>query len=194
MDKNKTALLLLDLENDILDEEGKLAAFGIAAHAKQNKVIANTKKLLEKARAEGVKVIYVKVEYSEDYKEIATSKAPIQLGIPQTNALIKETEGTKINQELTPLPEEVVISKSRISPFTSPEFEKSLEGIETLILTGVATNFVIEATARTASDLDYEVIIPRDCCASMNQDMHDFSINNILPNLGKVTSSEEITF
>jgi nicotinamidase-related amidase len=49
----------------------------------------------------------------------------------------------------------------------------------------------VEATARTAADLDYEVIVVEDCCASMNQEMHDFSIKAILPNMAKVISSEE---
>lgn len=192
IDKNKTALLILDFVNDLLSEEGRLASFGIAAHAKQRNVISNTKKLLEKARSEGLKVIYSKVEYREGYPEIRNSKAPIQLGLPQTGALVKGSYGSEICNELKPLPGEVVISKSRINPFTNSEFEKQLEGIETIILAGVATNFVVESLARTASDLDYNVIIAEDCCASMNQEMHDFSINCILPNLGSVVSSEEI--
>ena len=192
IDKNKTALIMLDFENDMLDEQGRLAGFGIAAHAKARNIITNARKLLEKARSEGIKVIYAKVEYSEGYPEIRNSKAPVQLGLPQTGALVKDSYGAEICNELKPLPGEIVISKSRINPFTNPEFEKQLTGIENLILAGVATNFVVESTARTAADLDYNVIVAEDCCASMNQEMHAFSVNYILPNLGSVVSSEEI--
>jgi nicotinamidase-related amidase len=64
--------------------------------------------------------------------------------------------------------------------------------IDTLILTGVATNYVVEATARHASDDDYRLIILEDCCSSMNQEMHDFSMKNILTNLGEISNSDEI--
>lgn len=67
-----------------------------------------------------------------------------------------------------------------------------MKGVDTLILTGVATNFVVEATTRTAADKDYRVIIAEDCCASMNKEMHEFTINNILPNLAIISNSKEI--
>ena len=76
--------------------------------------------------------------------------------------------------------------------YTNPEFKKELEGFETLILTGVATNFVVEATARTAVDSGYEVIIAEDCCASVNKDLHDFTIKNILPNLAIISGVNKI--
>lgn len=192
MEKDKTALLVMDFENDMIDEKGKVAAFGMAAHARKQNAVENTAKLLNKARDAGIKVIFVKVGYSKDYREIISSKEPVQQMTPQTGAMIWDTWGTEFPEQLKPEASELVIKKSRISPFSNPQFEENLKGIETLILTGVATNFVVESTARTAADLDYEVIVIEDCCASLNQEMHDFSIKNILPNIAKVISSKEL--
>ena len=89
---------------------------------------------------------------------------------------------------------EDIVEKNRINSFHNTNLKQILEkaGITTLIMTGVATNYVVEATARHASDDDYRVIVAEDCCSSMNQEVHDFSIKNIMPTLGVVTSSAEI--
>ena len=43
-----------------------------------------------------------------------------------------------------------------------------------------------------ASDDDYRLIILKDCCSNMNQELQDFSMQNILPNLGQISTSDEI--
>jgi nicotinamidase-related amidase len=62
----------------------------------------------------------------------------------------------------------------------------------TLLLTGVATNFVVEGTAREASDRGYNVVVVGDCCASMNQEAHDAALSVALPFLSTISSSDEV--
>jgi len=190
--KDNTALLIMDFENDMVDDKGKLAAFGIARHVKERNVTENTKKVLTKARSSGLKIIFVKVEYEKGYPELKNSKAPMYAGMNQTNALIKNTWGADLPNGLKPLKHEIIISKSRINPFTNKNLKKELKNIRTIILTGVATNFVVESAARTAADENYEVFVVEDCCASFNQQMHEFSIKNILPNITKVVKAEDL--
>jgi nicotinamidase-related amidase len=40
-------------------------------------------------------------------------------------------------------------------------------------------------------DSGYEVIILRDCCASASEEMHDFTLDNVLPYLATVSTSDE---
>jgi nicotinamidase-related amidase len=54
----------------------------------------------------------------------------------------------------------------------------------------VATQFVVEGTARDAVDRGYRVVVLEDCCASRRRNVHDFSINVILRELCDVTDSE----
>ncbi len=184
----------MDYQNDIVHENGKFAAWGFPAHVKQQNAIAKTKAVLDKARKAGVKVIFTKVEFSPDYKEIAKAKAPVFAAEKQANALVKGSWGAQIADELAPLPNETVLVKSKISAFSIPQLKKELKGIHTLILAGVATNFVVEATARQAADEDFEVIILEDCCASMNQQLHEFPLKSYMGNLAKVIKSAEIEF
>ena len=190
----KTVLMVMDFQNDIVDEKGKFAAWGLAAHVKEQKALENTAAMLAKARKAGVKVLYIKVEHAPGYPEIKNSKIGMYQGMKQAQALVEGSWGAQIHDAVKPHAGERVLIKRRINPFTIPTLEMELKGKETLLLAGVATNFVVEECARTAAAKDYEVIVLEDCCASMNQVMHDFPIKNILPNLVMIANSKDVTF
>jgi nicotinamidase-related amidase len=59
-----------------------------------------------------------------------------------------------------------------------------------LVLSGVATQFAVEGTAREAVDRGYRVLVLEDCCASRDRAVHDFSIETILRNLCQVSTAE----
>ena len=63
--------------------------------------------------------------------------------------------------------------------------------IGTVLLAGVATNFVVEGTAREACDRGYNVVVG-DCCASVNQEAHDAALTVALPFLSTISSLEEV--
>jgi nicotinamidase-related amidase len=56
---------------------------------------------------------------------------------------------------------------------------------------GIATNWVVEGTARYAADADYRVIVLEDCCAGISVEAHDFSIANVLSTIAEVSNSQE---
>jgi nicotinamidase-related amidase len=89
---------------------------------------------------------------------------------------------------------EAVVTKRGVSAFMASDLEPILKNkrIGTLLLAGVATNFVVEGTAREASDRGYNVIIVGDCCASVNQEAHDASLSVALPFLSTISNSEEV--
>ena len=61
--------------------------------------------------------------------------------------------------------------------------------VERLVLGGVATNLVVESTARAADDAGFEVQVLADCCASPNPAWHEFAITQILPLFGSISDS-----
>ncbi len=70
IDKGHTALLAMDLQNDIVDEKGAFKDFGFALMVKQTDVLGKTGRLLEAARRAGVKVIYVVVQARPGHPEV----------------------------------------------------------------------------------------------------------------------------
>ena len=57
---------------------------------------------------------------------------------------------------------------------------------------GVSTNFAVEGTVRGAVNRLFEVVVPEDCCASVPEEMHRFSIDRILALLGTISSSDAV--
>ena len=192
--KERTALLIMDVQNDIVHEDGKYKDFGSPAHAKERNILINIKKVLDKAREVGVKVIYVKFGMRDFSAEVAGNHTPILAAVSDLKACDLNAWGGEVHESIKPIEGEAIVEKNRINAFHRTNLKEILveADIDTLILTGVATNYVIEATARHASDDDYKLIILDDCCSSMNQDMHDFSMQNILPNLGEISTSDEV--
>lgn len=56
----------------------------------------------------------------------------------------------------------------------------------------MATNFVIDSTARYGAELGYEIHVLEDCCASWSAEMHEFAIKYIIPQFGIVDNVENL--
>ena len=198
LDKEHTALLVMDLENDIVHEEGAFKDFGFAQMVKDNDVLGKINTLLIAARRNGVKVIYISVKFRPGHPE-ASRNAGLFQAVVGANALVEGTWGAEIHQAVTPQEGEPVVTKRAVSAFASSDLEKLLHNsgintlVLTLVLTGVATNFVVEGTAREAADRNYNVVVVGDCCASASQEVHDSALTNTLPFLATVTTLDEVT-
>jgi nicotinamidase-related amidase len=192
--KAHTALLVMDFENDIVHPEGAFKDFGFAQMVADNNVLDKTSQLLTAARSSGVTVIYVSVKFREGDPERPANSGLWQ-GLHGANALVEGTWGSQIHDQLTPEKGEPIVTKRGVSAFAASDIEQILHNkrIGTLILAGVATNFVVEGTARQACDLGYDTIVVGDCCASMTQEAHDSSLNTALPFLCTVSNLDEVS-
>ena len=194
LDKSKTALLAMDFENDIVHEEGALKDFGLAQMVKENGILAKVSTMLDAARSAGVKVVYVSVKFRPGHPEVSPYTGLFQ-AVVATNALVEGTWGAQIHEAVAPREGEPVVTKRAVSAFAASDLEKLLNasGISTLLLCGVATNFVVEGTAREAADRGYKVVVVGDCCSSMSQEAHDAALNTVLPFLATITTLDEVT-
>ncbi len=194
IDKGHTVLLAMDFENDIVHENGALKDVGFAAMVEQNNVLAKTARLLDAARRSSVKVIYVSVKFRPGYPERPTNDSQFAPLI-QANALVEGTWGAEIHEAVTPQDGDMVVTKRAVSAFYGSDLAVLLAtgGIDTLLLCGVATNFVVEGTAREATDRGYNVVIVGDCCTSASQELHDAALNTALPFLATISNLDEVT-
>lgn len=193
IDKRHTALLVMDFENDIVHPEGAFKDFGFAQMVADNGVLDKTAQLLVAARGAGITVIYVSVKFRPGYPE-RPANAGLWQGLHAANALVEGTWGAQIHDRVAPQASEAVVTKRGVSAFTASDLEQILHvaHIGTLLLAGVATNFVVEGTARQASDLGFNTVVVGDCCASVNQEAHDASLTTALPFLCTITSLDEV--
>ena len=96
--------------------------------------------------------------------------------------------------ELWPKQREYVVIKHRFSAFAGTDLDMVLRSrrIDSVVLTGVVTNFCIESTARDAVSLNYKVIVLADCTAAKNRELHEFSLDIIAQSFGTVTTSGKV--
>ena len=193
IDNARTALLVMDFENDVVHEDGAFKDFGFAAMVKQNDVFSKTARLLDATRRSGVKVIYVSVKFRSGYPE-RPANGGLFGALVGASALVEGTWGAEIHQAVAPKEGEAVVTKRGVSAFYGSDLAPILTtaGIGTLLLSGVATNFVVEGTAREATDRGYDVVIVGDCCASVSQEAHDAALTVALPFLATISNLDEV--
>ena len=182
-----SALLLQDLQNEIIKGSRPVVPLSGA------QLIANCQKLLAKARAVGMLVIYVRVSRRPDLKDAPRPPLGASSG-GGAPGLIEGTAGAEVVAELAPRPEDVVITKHTTTPFHTTDIGVYLRrfGISTLILTGYSTTGVVEGTLRDARDQDYDCVVVRDCCAAATVQEHETCVDLVFPRMAWVATVDEV--
>jgi gluconolactonase len=193
LDPKRTALIIQDMQNDVIIEGGAFAESGSPAHAKEQNVVANSQKLADAARSKGVPVIHVHYIVEEGAPGLKLN-APLFQGLKEAGAMVRGSWGAAPAEGLEPKEGDYVVEKMRMSAWEGTKLEQLLVGlgIDTVIVTGAWTNMSIEHTSRTGADKGYNMIVPEDCCSTMNADWHNASINFALQNVSTVTNSGEV--
>ena len=189
LDPGHCALLIQDMQNDVIIEGGAFAESGSPVHAKEQNVVANVIDLAAACRAKGIPVLHVHYIVEEGAAGLKLN-APLFGGVKETGALVRGTWGAAPADGLEPQDGDFVVEKMRMSGWQGTRLENLLEGLDrdTIIVTGAWTNMSIEHTSRTGADKGYAMVVPEDGCSTMNPDWHNASINYALQNVSTVTT------
>ena len=188
LDPSRCALIVQDLQNDVIIEGGAFAESGSPQHAKEQNVVENVKRLAAVCRAKGVPVIHVWYVVEPGAPGLKLN-APLFNGVKDANALVRGTWGAAPAEGLEAQDGDFVVEKMRMSAWQGTKLENLLAGLgrDTVIVTGAWTNMSIEHTARTGADKGYVMVVPEDGCSTMNADWHRASIDYALQNVATVT-------
>lgn len=191
---SETALLLCDLQNEMVDPQGKVGGGGLAKVVADRRVLENASAVLQAARKAGATVVHVRVGFRADYLDLA-SVAPRTARLKEHKAVVVGTWGTEFPAIVAPRDDEMVVTKQCVNPFFNTNLLTWLlnRGIRHVAIGGVVTNLVVESTARYADDAGLAVSVLEDCCAAPNADWHRFSTEQILPLFGRVIPSKVLT-
>ena len=193
IDPKRAALIVQDLQNDVIMDGGAFADSGSPEHAKEQNVVENVKRLADACRAAGIPVIHIHYVVEEGAPGLKVN-APLFEGVKDANALVRGTWGAAAVDGLEPQKGDFVVEKMRMSGWQGTRLELLLSalGRDTIIVTGAWTNMSIEHTARTGADKGYFMIVPEDGCSTMNADWHNASINFALQNVCTVTTVDAL--
>lgn len=191
MESPRTILMVMDMQRDFCDSDGAYARHGFDVTPAQP-LVPRITKVMEAFRARRWPIVATQLTILTDLDGNA-----IGLGHLRELRPWMVTEGFRPGEKghnlITALPKpDYAVRKWDYSAMFQTELEKLLTalGTERLIFTGIATNGVVEGTARDAIMRGWHVVTLSDCVAGFNQKLHEASLVN-LANIGKVITSGE---
>ncbi len=179
----KTAILVIDMQRDFIDKGAPIECPGGRA------IIGPIQRLLSVARHEKLPVIFTQEAHRSqgvDFGRELDGEEPVHC--------VEGTPGIEIVPDLARKPGEFLIVKRRYSAFFATDLDLLLRGlaIDTLVLSGVATDVCVRATAQDAQQLNYRVLVPGECVAGTSVEQHRAALKNISYILGKVLPLDDI--
>jgi len=181
MTKQDKALLVMDMQISITER-----------YDNANDVIKIIKKAMLYAKEQEIAIIFVKVGFRQGMPEVS-SRNKVFYASKKRAENIDLSEMMKIHPDLTPLPNDLVITKNRFSAFSGSDLETLLRSmdIKELILTGIATSGVVLSTLREASDKDFVLTVLSDACTDSDPEVHNLLLTKIFPIQAAVLSTQE---
>jgi nicotinamidase-related amidase len=147
----KTALILIDIQNDYFDK-GTMPLVG------SDKASMNAKKILERFRADCLPIIHI--------QHIAAR--------PTATFFLPKTAGAEIHDLVKPIEQEKTIVKHYPNSFRETELLDYLKenNITDLVICGMMTHMCVDATARAAKDFGFNIILIGDACATKDLEIN----------------------
>lgn len=178
----KTALLVMDVQRGIVERYGHEAGtfLGRLAH------------VTDVARAAGIPVIYVTVRFRSGYPEVSPRNRSFS-ALSGNASFVEGMPASEIDQRVAPREGDIVVTKRRVGAFTGSDLEVVLRslGVETIVLTGIATSGVVLSTLRAAADMDYRIVVLSDCTVDADEEVHRVLITKVFPRQAEVMTSRE---
>src|SRR5690242_14521426 len=193
LDRSRTALIIQDMQNDVIIEGGAFADSGAPEHAKQQNVVENVARLAAACREAGVPVIHIWYIVEPGATGLKQN-APLFEGVKSANALVRGSWGAAPAEGLEPQEGDHVVEKMRMNGFYETRLDILLRGLgaETLIITGAWTNMSIEHTARHAADAGYRAVVASDGTSTVNDEWQHAALNYAMQNVASVATCAEI--
>jgi nicotinamidase-related amidase len=169
-----TALLVMDLQNAIVERFAGAAVLERAVAA------------AAAARAHGVPVIFVRVGFRPGHPEVSPRNRAFA-ALTASGGFADE-HATAIHPALDPAPDEVVVTKRRVSAFAGSDLDVVLRAgaITDLVLCGIATSGVVLSTLRQAADLDFRLTVLADACGDADAEVHRVLTEKVFPRQAEV--------
>src|SRR6188768_1781183 len=179
MDPKRTALVLIEYQNDFTSTGGTLhdAVKGVM---EKNNMLQNTVETVKKARAAGVTIVHAPITFVEGYGELSSEPYGILKGVVDSKSFRKGSWGAEIVDDLKPQPGDIVIEGKRgLCGFASTNLDFILRGRG------------IESTMRTGYEKGYKVITLKDCTAALSAEEQKLATEKNYPMFSRPMNHDE---
>ncbi|AIQ24925.1 MULTISPECIES: hydrolase [unclassified Paenibacillus] len=181
IDAKKTALVVIDLQNGIVNMPNKAPHTG-------EQVVQKGSSLVQAFTEKGAFVVLVRVS-SLDGQDMLRPQTDLKMNA----GAIPEGWDTLV-PELSDFKNAHVISKRQWGAFFGTDLDLQLRrrGIDTIVLCGISTSIGVDTTAREAYQLGYNQVFVEDAMTASTKEEHDYVCKTIFPRIGKIRSSGEV--
>lgn len=192
LDRRSTAVLVVDMQNAFLDEQGSLARLGIPV-ARKARTIPHVQRVLGAARAARIPVIHLRLVLREDLADLGA----LGRKFPALRELRHCAAGSRdaaFYPGMEPRPGEPVVDKIRFSGFFGTDLDPLLRcmKVDTLVVAGVGTNVCVESTVRDAFARDYRVVVPREATGANTAETEAASLAVMAAMFAEVVGVDEV--
>lgn len=194
LDPQKTALVLIEYQNDFTTDGGVLHG-AVSDVMTETGMLDKTVEVVTAARAAGVTIMHAPITFASGYLELSSHPYGILKGVVDGNAFVKDSWGAAIVDVLAPQAGDIVVEGKRgLDTFASTNLDFILrsKGIDTIVLGGFLTNCCVESTMRTGYENGYRVITLTDCVAATSQAEHDNAISFDYPMFSLPLTAEQV--
>lgn len=192
----RTGLIMFDALNGYLHPDDPAKQEFLARH----RILENMQRLIAGVRKVGMTVFYPSGAHADDgsdtVERLTDTDMDLGAGGSAGNTIkprfFKGSSAAEVAPEVAPAPGDVFIPKNRWNAFfqTNLDLQLRVRGIETIIICGGSTDVGIASTAFAARDLDYGLVIVRDCCYSMRGNNNEFFMERVFPRMGRVMDTD----
>lgn len=188
----RPALLIIHMQNAIVKTPSPLEPMGHGRAAYGEGVVANIQRLVHAFRDKGLPVVYTVAHTPSEVRWPAYGG--FWQGSRQIQVNRLGTWDVEIIEELAPADGEPVFYNWPFNVFEGTGLQQYLQeqGVETIVLVGVATGMSVGVAAWAAAERFYNLIVPRDATTDGNAAIHQAVVELILPAIGLVTTTKEV--
>lgn len=195
LDRNSTALLVIDAQNAFCHQDGTLGLSGVDVGAAQA-AYAPIRRVATAAKRAGIPVIWTQQIHIENDKSRAAKRLDAHASKHKKISALAGTWDSDFVDELVDLVDDplLVVTKHRFGAFYETRLEALLNmlGVEALLVAGFTANACVETTLREAYLRDYDVAAVTDCIASARPEWLGFAQDVWAHYLGVLTTSDEV--
>ena len=182
LDPAKTALVLIEFQNDFASEGGSLHG-AVQGVMQQSNMLANATETMQKARAAGATVIHAPISIEVQRRDRRDFYGILK-GVVDTKSFRKGTWGAEIVDQMAPASSDIVVEGKRgLCTFgsTNLDFILRSRGLQNVVLAGFLTNCCVESTMRCAYERGFNVITLTDCVAATSEEEQRVAIEKDYP-------------
>jgi len=176
---SRNALLVMDVQQAIVD---RFAESESAAG-----YLPRPRAAIDAAHRAEIPVIYVVIGFRDGHAEISPRNKTFS-ALAGSGGFVEGSDAARVHPDVAPGPGDIVVTKKRVSAFAGSDLEVVLraQGVDGLVLAGIATSGVVLSTLRQAADLDFRLTVLSDGCLDADPEVHRVLLEKVFPRQAEV--------